>query len=219
MDIHRYVEMFVNDKEKEINQRRGDMDYISGYDLFIKPVLRLKARHPTDRHLSQMAHAEDLQQQHSVISLLDGMLDLYACTLVSRDWHNILNPILWGDVESYCEPKDSEEKSPFICSVVATRPLKKYGNHIQTLKIECLDKDLQQLITVAPNRFLRLHSIELIGVEFSDDAIANLLGRCSRQCHGMGLQRVVFNPDDDSYWGFHENEFNFGKRSIEALKE
>lgn len=40
--------MFVNDKEKKINRRRGltkgDKGYISGHDLFIKPVLRRQAQ-------------------------------------------------------------------------------------------------------------------------------------------------------------------------------
>ncbi|KAF9087955.1 hypothetical protein BGX27_002832 [Mortierella sp. AM989] len=47
-NIRRYNEVFVNDKEKRINQRRGltkgDKGYLRGHDLFIKPVLRLKAQ-------------------------------------------------------------------------------------------------------------------------------------------------------------------------------
>ncbi|KAF9579616.1 hypothetical protein BGW38_004060, partial [Lunasporangiospora selenospora] len=47
-NIHRYIEVFVNEKERKINRRRGlakgDGGYLSGYDLFIKPVLRQKAR-------------------------------------------------------------------------------------------------------------------------------------------------------------------------------
>ncbi|KAG9060876.1 hypothetical protein KI688_007945 [Linnemannia hyalina] len=47
-NIHRYIEVFVNDEEKKINRRRGltkgDKGYLSGHDLFIKPVLRFKAR-------------------------------------------------------------------------------------------------------------------------------------------------------------------------------
>ncbi|KAF9556519.1 hypothetical protein EC968_008227 [Mortierella alpina] len=47
-NVHRYIEVFVNGTEKKINQRRGlvkgDDAYRSGHDLFIKPVLRLKAR-------------------------------------------------------------------------------------------------------------------------------------------------------------------------------
>lgn len=47
-NIHRYIEVFVNVKEEKINRRRGfskgDEGYRSGHDLFIKPVLRLKAK-------------------------------------------------------------------------------------------------------------------------------------------------------------------------------
>ncbi|KAF9342718.1 hypothetical protein BGX26_006990, partial [Mortierella sp. AD094] len=47
-NIRRYTEMFVNDKEKKINRRRGltkgDKGYLSGHDLFIKPVLQLQAQ-------------------------------------------------------------------------------------------------------------------------------------------------------------------------------
>ncbi|KAF9213728.1 hypothetical protein BGZ59_004931 [Podila verticillata] len=154
-----------------------------------------------------------------IASLLDTLQDLYYCTLVCRDWHNVLNPILWGHIEDYCDPNDPEEDSPFICSVVAARSLEKYGHYIRTLKIECSDKDLQQFLAVAPDRFSRLHSIELIGFKFSDDVIANLLHRCSRRCGGVGLRSVVLNPDDCSYWGFDENEFDFGEKSVEALKD
>ena len=47
-NIRKYIEAFVSDKEKSINQRRGfakgEEGYLSGHDLFIKPVLGLKAR-------------------------------------------------------------------------------------------------------------------------------------------------------------------------------
>ncbi|KAF9163677.1 hypothetical protein DFQ26_002270 [Actinomortierella ambigua] len=47
-NIHRYIEVFVNGEEKKINRRRGltkgDKGYLNGHDLYIKPVLRLKAR-------------------------------------------------------------------------------------------------------------------------------------------------------------------------------
>ncbi|KAF9903598.1 hypothetical protein EC991_003510 [Linnemannia zychae] len=47
-NIRRYIEEFVNAKEKKINQRRGlskgNEGYLSGHDLFIKPVLRLMAQ-------------------------------------------------------------------------------------------------------------------------------------------------------------------------------
>ncbi|KAG0327599.1 hypothetical protein BGZ99_007301 [Dissophora globulifera] len=183
-NIRRYAEVFVNDKEQEINQRRNDMGYISGHDLFIKPVLRLQAQLLADNNIN------------------------------GRDWHNVFNPILWSDIVDY----DQDYPSLFIDTVVATRSLEKYGHHIRTLKIKCLDNDLQRLLAVAPDRFSRLHSIELIGFESSDDALANLLRRCSRGCGGVGLRRVVVLTSDDwSCWRF--DEFDFGKKSVEALKD
>ncbi|KAG0306251.1 hypothetical protein BGZ98_002717 [Dissophora globulifera] len=236
-NIRRYAEVFVNDKEQEINQGRDDMDYISGHDLFIKPVLRLQTQLLADNNINGPACPKDLQKQHPanatimrhesfaslspelhsmIASHLDCM-DLYFCTLVSRDWHNVFNPILWGDIVD-CDPEDPYEYSPFIDTVVAKRSLEKYGHHIRTLKIECSDNDLQRFLAVAPDRFSRLHSIELMGFKFSDDALANLLRRCSRGCGGVGLRRVVvLNSDDCSCWRF--DEFDFGKKSVEALKD
>ncbi|KAI1291444.1 hypothetical protein EDD11_008925 [Mortierella claussenii] len=47
-NIRRYTEVFVNEKEKKINRRRGltkdDKGYLSGHVLFVKPVLRLQAQ-------------------------------------------------------------------------------------------------------------------------------------------------------------------------------
>ncbi|KAG9319081.1 hypothetical protein KVV02_008154, partial [Mortierella alpina] len=148
-----------------------------------------------------------------LLSFLDGKQDLHSCTLVNRDWHNVFNPILWREIESHC---DTEGLSPFVCSVAAARSLKKYGRHIQRLRIKCIGEDFQVFLTVAPSRFSRLHSIELMGHLDNDDRIADLLQRCSRRRGGVGLRRVIFDFYDYEDDG---GVFAFGKKSVEALKE
>ncbi|KAF8937727.1 hypothetical protein BGZ58_002271 [Dissophora ornata] len=158
--------------------------------------------------------------QVMIVSLLDDAQDLHSCTLVSRDWHNVFNPILWKAIKSYRVSRrtrrDADEISTFVRSAAATGSLKKYGHHIRTLKIECMDEDFQLFHTVAPRKFSLLHSIELMGHVSSDDLIADLLWRCSRRRGGVGLQRVVFDLDDCGYDG---SLFAFGKKSVRALKE
>ncbi|KAH7034480.1 hypothetical protein BKA57DRAFT_540458 [Linnemannia elongata] len=71
-------------------------------------------QHPVNTSLMmRLASFADLppELQAMIVSLLDGKQDLHSCTLVSRDWHNVFNPILWGAIESYC---DTEEISPFV---------------------------------------------------------------------------------------------------------
>ncbi|KAG0196428.1 hypothetical protein BGX28_010174, partial [Mortierella sp. GBA30] len=151
--------------------------------------------------------------QALIVSFLDRKQDLHSCTLINRDWHSVFNTILWREIESHC---DTEGLSPFVRSVAAARSLKKYGRHIQKLRIKCIGEDFQVFLTVAPSRFSRLHSIELMGHLDNDDTIADLLQRCSRRRGGIGLRRVIFDFYDYEGDG---DVFAFGKKSVEALKE
>ncbi|KAG0197440.1 hypothetical protein BGX33_000614, partial [Mortierella sp. NVP41] len=139
--------------------------------------------------------------------------DLRSCTLVSHDWHNFFNPILWDDIESYW---DTDYTSSFLRSAAATGSLKKYGYHIRTLKFECMNEYFQEFLVLAPRKSPQLHSIELMGRVDSDDMIANLLWRCSRRHGGVGLRRVVFDLDGCEGDGDY---FAFGEKSVRALME
>ncbi|KAG0208807.1 hypothetical protein BGX28_000350 [Mortierella sp. GBA30] len=237
-NIRRYIEVFVNDKEKKINRRRvltkGYKHYISGHDLFIKPVLRLHAQflnaqtHPVNPSpmMRPPASFVDLppEVQVMMVSRLDNQQDLHSCTLVSHDWHNFFNPFLWDTIAIYCDDCDDDDANYcgtdhttfFLHSAATTGSLKKYGHHIRKVKIYCLDEELQEFLTLAPRMFSQLHSIELSGRVKSDEMIANLLWRCSRHCGGVGLRRVVFDLDDG---GDEDEYFAFGEKSVSALMD
>ncbi|GJJ69782.1 hypothetical protein EMPS_02130 [Entomortierella parvispora] len=152
-----------------------------------------------------------------IAALLTRKQDLYSCTLVSRDWHQILNPILWNNIEDDCPSEIRIRILTFVDKVLGTGSLQKYGHLIQTLKIKCRKDDLELFMDEAPDKFSRLHSIELIGNDYSDDVIANLLRQCSRQCGGVGPRRVVFNIDDCLIG--EKSEIGFGPESARALKD
>ncbi|KAG0333862.1 hypothetical protein BG000_008831 [Podila horticola] len=259
-NIRRYTDVFVNDKEKKINQRRGltkgDEGYLKGHDLFVKPVLRFKAQllkaqnvaatpvvvrmsppPPPNKSSNGQVHADDIspvstttttattrdpclphELQVMIVALLDDQQDLHFCTLVSHDWHTIFNPILWNTLKGCCNTDycDTDHTSSLLRSAAATGSLKKYGHHIRSLAIECLDEDFQEFLTLAPERLSQLRSIELIGLVDSDDMIADLLWRCSQRHGGMGLRRVVFNLGD---CGGEGDYFAFGEKSFKALME
>ncbi|KAK3836856.1 MAG: hypothetical protein J3R72DRAFT_449928 [Linnemannia gamsii] len=139
--------------------------------------------------------------------LEDDRRDLYSCTLASHDWHSIFNPILWRDIKN-------DPASLLLSGAAATGSLTRYGHYIQHLELACQTEDFGEFLALAPTSLPLLRSIELIGQVDSDEMIGDLLRRCSRRHGGgVGLQRLVFEPD--GYGGY----FDFRRKSVEALME
>ncbi|KAK3807953.1 MAG: hypothetical protein J3R72DRAFT_428464 [Linnemannia gamsii] len=135
--------------------------------------------------------------------------------LEEHPWQHsrIFNPILWRNVYNYL---DSGNYNSLLPGAASTGSLKKYGRHVQHLKLDGLIKEFEEFLALAPRRFSRLQSIELTGRVDSDEMIADLLWRCSRRHGGVGLRRLVFDLDGCVGGGAY---FAFGEESVEALLE
>ncbi|KAG0222293.1 hypothetical protein BGW42_006738 [Actinomortierella wolfii] len=223
-NLHRYDEVFVKDKEKEINRRLGlnndDEGYLSGHDLFIKPVLKkIQARIlPSHQMLKTLFRPSILtlppELLFMIVTSFHSKQDLHACTLVNRAWHYTFNPFLWVDIIRHAPVY---KPNPFVRSIATTGSLKRYARLIQTLNIDLWDDDIERLMSAAPKRFPWLHSIELKGDLFADDLIASLLRKCSRRYGGVGLRKLVLSICEYVYE--FRDSYAFGEESVEALKE
>ncbi|KAF9903416.1 hypothetical protein EC991_003826 [Linnemannia zychae] len=139
--------------------------------------------------------------------------DVLSCTLVSHKWHEICNSILWNDVSIYWYTSER----PLLRSFTATGSLKKYGHHIQILEMEYGDECMQNFLSLAPEIFSQLQSIELNGdVAESDGMVADLLWRCSQRHGGVGLRQFVMECGEFGEYGMY---FCFGSKSFEALMD
>ncbi|KAF9157210.1 hypothetical protein BGX21_004002 [Mortierella sp. AD011] len=142
-NIHRYIEVFVNDKEMKINRRRGltkgDKGYCSGHKLFIKPVLRLKTQllnaHSTAAKPAVAVHASPTPPNKSLNTKIHADDTPQASTsMVNDNNNNNKRPMSESDTNSEYFAEDSSSKdssqssvSTFVVSPPSKSPHSSHG--------------------------------------------------------------------------------------------
>ncbi|KAG0271097.1 hypothetical protein BGZ95_001149 [Linnemannia exigua] len=126
-NIHRYIEVFVNVKEEQINRRRGlskgDEGYRSGHDLFVKPVLRLMAQPLSTQNAAAKpaiaAHVSPTPSKSSNGNIhADDTSQASTCTVNSNNKRPM--PELDTDSENFAEDYDVSHSYVGSGSVGAT---------------------------------------------------------------------------------------------------